>query len=197
MYIVRIHCEFCNDFKFFDKLKVFMVKETDASRDHYQGLFKDDRKLGTIRASFKKFYPKAVGNSGYSIKLSRESVDDYITYLCKGTKSCRPDVVLNRWDPEITQEEIEIRYNKYWSVNAQLKEKVKGKKSVIQQILQEFPPVQSYEGVVESIVNWLVSHEKPLNETYIKGLAGTIYCQMNGENIRRYVRNLVQKNMFA
>lgn len=123
MFTVRVHCKYVNDVTELFKSpldQLFLVKEIDASRAHYQGLIKYENKIASLRQLLKYRCPELKGNGGYSVKQTSGEVDDYITYLCKGTSSDGPEIVINN----LGIEDIDERYVKYWEKNKELKKKL-------------------------------------------------------------------------
>jgi len=88
---IRVHTEFItmsNLVSYTDKYctKVYLVREEDATRPHYQGYVRFDAKyqnLESLRNLLKKFMPNHKGNKAYSISLARESMQRHIAYLMK------------------------------------------------------------------------------------------------------------------
>jgi hypothetical protein len=87
---LRVHTEYislANLISYTDKYctKVYLVKEEDATRPHYQGYVRFDQKyqnLESLRNLLKKHLTQK-GNRVYSISLARESMQRHIAYLMK------------------------------------------------------------------------------------------------------------------
>jgi len=87
---LRVHTEYIslsNLQAYTDKYcsKVYMVREEDAARPHYQGYVRFDVKyqnLESLRNLLKKYLTQK-GNKVYSISLARESMARHIAYLMK------------------------------------------------------------------------------------------------------------------
>lgn len=107
-YKFRIHCEFVEwpqmtDFLSKNPFFVFLVKETEANRDHYQGLLWCVKvKEQQIRNKIKAAFPGIKGNTGYSLSPCLKKSDlkpdiiRYIQYLCKGkSRAIPPEIVIN------------------------------------------------------------------------------------------------------
>jgi len=160
----------------------FMVLETDATNEHYQGLIVTDQKAITIRKKLEVLAPEAVGNKAISIKdCSKDKtyhgdVDRYIIYLCKGTKDAQPQVVLN------TAGVLDVveKWKQYWITNEELKASSKKEKkeqlTQVEKIFQEYPVIlndnnNDYILCVTSVVQYKAKHLKPWTYQQIANFA--------------------------
>lgn len=105
--------------------KWFVVKETEANREHIQGYIEIEniKKVldKTIVDKFRKDLKKnqdLKGNSDFSVKLNDGAIENII-YLCKGKGTgTLPDIIMNN---KILENEVRLNHNKYWEKNQELK----------------------------------------------------------------------------
>ena len=192
MYAVRIHTEHCDTLDFLKEYKSFFVLERDASRAHYQGIVEYPRQPASLRALIKKKCPRAVGNAGYSVKQLTETPERYVQYLCKGTHNTYPELVLNTMD--VTN--IVEKHMLYWKEHALLKEtSTKKKKSVASDVQKEFPWAElTFNCVTQSVLDYLISHDRPINMNYIQGLVLLILAKNDSKYRTQLVASICRKN---
>jgi len=133
MYTIRIHSEY-TDGSIFQELDCFIVKE-DATREHYQGIVKY-KSQQALRQYVKRKLPNIKGNGAYSIKDCKEEITKLKRYFCKGTHNELPTIIKNSLFPELV---IEDEWFQYWEQNKELKTKTVSKKTIVEQIQEEFP----------------------------------------------------------
>lgn len=190
MYAIRIHQEFAV-LDFLQNLSCFVVLERDATRAHYQGIVAWSKTTQALRAMVKKNCPEAVGNSGYSVKVLKETPERYIQYLCKGTSTTKPDIVINTMGVQ----DVESLWVQYWLENRELKKKVPEKKSTIEKIKSQFPWTEcTCANVTKSVLDYLIEQNKPINPNYIQGLVLLILAKENLNYRRDLCASLIRKN---
>jgi hypothetical protein len=111
--------------------KWFVVLETEANRDHIQGVVKKVCKnkinpksvVDNFRIKLKK-NQELEGNKDFSVKQN-DGNEKNIVYLCKGKgRSVGPEVVMNNI---LLEEDVRLSHLKYWEKNEELK-RTDGKK---------------------------------------------------------------------
>lgn len=183
-YLFRIHCDYATKEQleeFVTDRQCFVVKETDATRDHYQGIIEYESKVASLRALIKKKFPEAIGNKGYSVKTITETEETVIRYLCKGTADSHPEIVCNT----LNISDIDNIWKQYWDEHKALKKKPKASKTILEKIFEEYPSLvvgnqADLDRAVFSVVTYLVNNNKPLNENTIKYYAYS-YLVKNSE----------------
>lgn len=101
--------------------KWFAVKETDASREHIQGIIESEKTIRALRESIRRDFEELSGNKGYSLKVCDL---DYAIYLSKGPskeEQQEPTVIMNNW---FTDDQVQEMHEKYWDRNEKLKKPV-------------------------------------------------------------------------
>lgn len=97
--------------------KWFAVKETDATREHIQGIIQSEKSIRALRESIRREFDELAGNKGYSLKVCDE---DFLVYLCKGPnkeEQEEPVIIMNNW---LCDEQVQDRHEKYWDRNKKL-----------------------------------------------------------------------------
>lgn len=107
----------------------FVVRETDATRSHYQGIIKSEKTIKALRDSIRRTFTELTGNKGYSLKECNEG---FINYLCKGPSKEHqedPIVIADTFVSNVME-----RHSAWWDAN-RLMEKRK-KLTVLQELLE-------------------------------------------------------------
>lgn len=108
----------------------FVVRETDAARPHFQGIIETEKAQQTHKKQIKAEFPNFNGNKDYSLKQCKESIEDLMTYYCKGdSEDTLPDVIADTF-----VHNTEERHELYWKKNRELK--AIAKKSVLQEMIE-------------------------------------------------------------
>lgn len=108
--------------------KVLICKEapdTECVATHYHILVHTELKQPTFRARMKVHFGKDLkGNSSYSMKAITDPEEDEkaVRYLCKGSKTQKPLIILNTYDIDAGKQ-----YTAYWDVRKDIKYKTKTK----------------------------------------------------------------------
>lgn len=113
---------------------VYIVRETDAARSHFQGIVYTERTTRTVRDNLKDAFGLS-GNKDISVGV----VNDYaasVRYYSKGARDKMPDVVC------MCALDIDVKkaWTEYWKENERLKKKAKdeGARPIIEQVYEVF-----------------------------------------------------------
>lgn len=107
----------------------FVVRETDATRTHFQGVIKSDKNIRALRESIRRDFEDLSGNKGYSLK---ECDAGMIKYLCKGpSKEDQedPEVIINNF-----VDNVDELHNAWWAEREKIEKRKK--LTVLQELLQ-------------------------------------------------------------
>lgn len=113
----------------FKDLECLLVKEDEAGdNQHYHCYVKGSRKY-KLDTRLKKYFK---GNQQYSCKIVKDK-EMQCRYLCKGTESEKPIVIMNNIGVDVNEE-----YRKYWYDRVEYKERMKvqkkNKKAMIERV---------------------------------------------------------------
>ncbi len=107
----------------------FVVRETDAARPHFQGIIENNKEHQAIKKQIQRTLD-VHGNKDYSIKKCKESIENLMTYYCKGAdEDTLPEVIADTFVYN-----TEERHKNYWIKNRELK--AISKKSVLQEMVE-------------------------------------------------------------
>ena len=190
MYSIRMHKEFIDDLSFLDKYECFLVLETKANRDHYQGIISYDKKPASLRALFKKKNPRLLGNKAYSVVQCKEDIEKLKTYYCKGESSTVGPVVIKN---TMSLDNIDERHKLFYEVK--LSREKQNRTSLYQRVFDgDTKHLTSSMLVVNHIMAYYMEHLKPINEFQIKALA-TTYMVRNYPEAYEIVSNRIIGSM--
>lgn len=151
------------------------VRETDATRTHYQGWIRTDLKEQALRRRLKLAFPEAVGNKGYSLTNVKD-YERYHAYILKGTKEVLPEIVCYS-GIDMTPEDIEETHKRYWREH---EKPVASNRSIMDEVL-EWAKSQTWpertarnRAVAERLIEATLIRKKPVNVFYLKGVLRTI-----------------------
>lgn len=203
-YAVRVHV--CNGYvtraavrDLFGSLDgaVFVVYETDAEREHYQGIVWWEsltRRALTDRIR-ERFH--VTGNKQYSVKKVKD-YDKYVRYLCKGPTKKRgelPDVVCH----QAIDIEVSKRHVEYWDENDRLKKKAKeqGSKCIIETVIQQLQGVDLTEGkryeVGRTVVSVLRESNRGINMFQARGIFNAVMIRIDKQFEASFIDELISK----
>lgn len=184
MFSIRLHCEYIDSLSMFDSHPLFLVKETEANREHYQGIIKYDKQPASLRALIKKHNPRLQGNKAYSVVTCREEVENLITYYCKGdSEKDLPQVVVNTFGVE----DIDGHHKQYWSVNRKIKED--NKKSLYDKCFGT-TILNNPDAITSHAIRFFIDSGRPINTSQIQGLVMTYLCR-NQEGYASRLKNRI------
>lgn len=169
-----------------------VVRETDATRTHYQGWIRCDVKPQALRARLKKAFPECVGNRSYSLTAVKD-YESYHRYLLKGTESEMPHVVAYQ-GIELNDETIAAQHRAYWSMHGKPS---KSNRAILDEVeewvaAQKWTDIeqQKYE-VAEHICDVITSRKKGLNTFYARAVYNTVMYRASEESRRRLVNEII------
>ena len=103
----------------FKDLQCLLVREKEGEgNQHYHCYVKGSHKA-KLDTRLKKYFK---GNNKYSCKVVKDTVNQ-CRYLCKGTESEKPVVIMNNINVDVNEE-----YKRYWQDRIEYKERVKKEK---------------------------------------------------------------------
>lgn len=173
------------------------VRETDASRTHFQGWIRTTLKCQALRVRLKKAFPECVGNGAYSLRPCKD-FDKYFNYILKGTPEHLPDVVCYS-GIDLDAAEIQRRYDEYWETH------------------EDAPPARTQAGIVRNVFEWTLSHDweddaarrrgvalyvcdlitaqnKPLNLAYARYVFNAVMYKISGDFARWFIDKMLDMN---
>lgn len=170
MIAIRITLEDTDSKKYVDTIntlsyKSFLVIEygKDNTNPHIQGIVepvhtnseKIKSRIDTFRRKVKAAHSDIVGNKRMSIKQCNDDIDNYIRYLCKGTKDKPPIIANNSWKVDTDKQ-----YTKYWDINKTIKSRKLCKIDSIKATEVDLIPKMSY---IEKIYLQIMRYHKDNN----------------------------------
>lgn len=180
--------------------EVFMVREVDAQRPHFQAYVKTMLKRGALTVRIKNALPEVKGNKCYSVgQREVENREKYLRYLCKGVSSTQgPEVVL-RCGLEFTDEWVRVEHGAYWEANAQLKKNNQSKKLGLMDQLREYaltlsPTASDHRRkIADRYVQLCVEIEKPINVFYARQVVNTVCARLYPNYREELVQAIIEK----
>lgn len=180
--------------------EVFMVREVEAQRPHYQAYLRTTLKRGAITVRMKNALPEIKGNKCYSV--GEKGVRDrgaYLRYLCKGKSVTEgPEVVL-RCGLEFTDVWVANEHKAYWEENKKLKNSEKRKRLGLMDQLRDFaatlPHTESdhRQAIAEHYVQLCIEIDKPINVYYARQVINTVCARLYRSYARELVEAIVEK----
>nr|UOF78028.1 rep protein [Cressdnaviricota sp.]UOF80217.1 rep protein [Cressdnaviricota sp.] len=148
--------------------KWFAVKETDASREHIQGILESTKTIRALRESIRREFEELAGNKGYSLKTCNS---DFLVYLCKGPSKDTPEepcIVMNNW---LSDEDVQEKHEKYWDRNEKLK------KPILQELKEwhKANPFASFDDLKDAAACMVVDRNQAVRMNNINSWAQTCW----------------------
>lgn len=167
---------------------ILVVRETDATRAHFQGYIRSPIKINTLRARIKKEFG-ACGNASYSVSKVKDT-KLYLRYLLKGTKESAPDVLYST-GLEMTPEKMQELHTEYWTVSRETK---KGSKSLVE---EAFEFAEMTEGVTSlTLAQYLVSRciqrKKPFDTFQLRRIKNVVMAARDERYKEMLVMDIAQ-----
>lgn len=177
---------------------VFIVRETEAERPHYQGIVCSERTLDTIRKRLKTAF-KCVGNEQYGVSKLRD-YDKSVRYFCKGPEKRRgnlPDIVCQ----QSIDIDVEVSHNAYWDENEKLKKrsKTENSKCLIEEVVEHFKDRwvgNSHSGryeVCRYIVEAMKERNRGMTSFQVRGVYNTVMCRLDGGFQDSFIDEIISK----
>lgn len=180
--------------------EVFMVREVDAARPHYQAYVCSSLKRQAITIRLKKALPELKGNGTYGVgSRDIESREKYLRYLCKGQSAQQPPEVLLRCGLEFTDEWVATEHKAYWEANAELKKKNKTAKLGLMEQLREYAATlpssasDHRKKIAERYVDLCIEIDKPINVFYARQVVNTVCARLYPNYKDELVYSIIEK----
>lgn len=164
-----------------------VVRETEASRVHYQAWFRTDLSQPTFRARLKAAFPECVGNKGYSLTKVRDQ-EAYERYLMKGTREEMPDVVCY-CGLQVDSDYISGHHRAYWS---RAEKPGKSNRSLVEEVHEwyversQFTDV-SRRDIASRICETLAARKKSISVFHVRGMTNTVQWLSSSPGAREII----------
>lgn len=180
-YAIRIHKDSVSQLEFMTFVEnidgsYIFVEETDANRDHYQGIVKTATKENTLRMRLKRII-KVKGNHSYSMKIVRD-YDLYLRYLMKGKGEGSYPEIVARQNILLDFNKIKNLHYEYWNYKNNTKDKSKNLIDFLYDKLKVYES-NTKEIVVREIIDYYIVNNKPINTFYIQSQARLLLAKLN------------------
>lgn len=197
-YTVRIHaCDTVTQATIQDFFRnqdgaYFVVYETDATRDHFQGWYKGDIKENTLRERIKKAL-SVKGNKMVSVTKCKDT-RKYQRYLCKGTQTTLPHLVSSH-GIEMTPEWVQEMHDEYWQQqqHAQVRTSLTVAQEAIayaEQFQTERPP--DVLEISTFLVNRCIQRHKPFDPYQLRRIKNLVMAKYDPHYADRMIMEIAQ-----
>lgn len=149
-----------------------VARETDATREHFQGWLRCDVKPQTLRVRFKKAFPECVGNKSYSISAVKD-FDAYSRYVLKGTREEVAQVVCYR-GIELSADYLQQQHRAYWS---KAEKPGKSNRSLVEEVHEwvcEQSETVDRRTIARRVCDTLAARKRGINTFYVRSIVNTV-----------------------
>lgn len=158
-----------------------VVKELENSNPHFHVVLHTRRKPQAVRMAFRRQFPDAAGNAGYSISTVRD-LQKYHRYMMKGDSAAVNAHVVAangvQYANAVWQKE---QHDAYWAVNQELRE-ADDRRPVAEVVLQACRTANvdwsNRERIAEMYIRELVVRDKPINLFSIRSAVSLLQVKL-------------------